>query len=241
MPWRQMLNPKEASCSFTTNPRFLSCLLLFQAEQLRLILRTDACTVRNWSAEAYNALITSADYRKHRPQHIRGILKTFGLLLEPFTFMLQPQEGEVLRAAFEAQCIEPALRLEEKFRTSSTNGFRIHRETYVTSFNALSRQFYEDFRADKLDCKNVLEARRKISVAKIQPLSTDTKLRAELHCVLATMPGLTIYTVSRDGSSPNVQTLVKQEALVAWGSEEKRTEYAQVREDSFFRAVCSWL
>jgi hypothetical protein len=124
---------------------------------------------------------------------------------------------------FQDNCIRPAMDLHEKFLTA-THHFFLDLNPYMvwTPKHTVepSAEFFE--KLDEMEMENLLQNRKKLQLAKLDPQPTLEDLYENLTNVVTVAPGLWMRQVGRADVVKDRKLLTKQSVLVAFGSPEKR-------------------
>ncbi|KAH7250090.1 uncharacterized protein BKA55DRAFT_594251 [Fusarium redolens] len=168
-------------------------------------------TVRTWTAEAYNSLLSCPQFRQVREKRADEMIVELSNILEVFS------KGEDPHSCYQDLidlAVYPAIKLYEKLQVS-TNHFYLDISPSIAGvdgeLNTTSR--FIDLLM-RLDCKNVLQNRKRFNLQKLDPPPSEQDLYH--NC--------TIQVGQRDAIK-NSTVVRKQKILVAWGSEEQRRAY----------------
>lgn len=131
-------------------------------------------------------------------------------------------------ANLDESCIRPAMRLYEKLQVS-THHFYLDINPYIIWGHGgeleASPEFLDNLRS--LDCKNVLQNRKAFNIAKMDPAPTRKELFHHLYNVCTVTPALYMRQVGRKDAIKEPVLVRRQQMLVAYGTEEKRTKFRE--------------
>lgn len=179
--------------------------------------------MRNWTAEAYNALLSAPHFQKVRDDMQRKL--TLGLA-QKLRILSKRCDWESFCQSLSEECILPAMELYEKMQIS-THHFYLdinpmiiwHRDGSLTT----CLDFYGSL--DQLDCSNVLQNRKAFAVAKLDPPPTRKDLMDQVINVCTVAPALYMRRVGQRDAIKEPTVVRKQQTLVAWGTEETRQKF----------------
>ncbi|EGY16491.1 uncharacterized protein VDAG_07655 [Verticillium dahliae VdLs.17] len=189
--------------------------------------KRDLFATRTWIAEAYTALINMDEFRSKRQKRETEIAEDLATLLGIFC---SRDQIDGFRAEFIQQCVRPAMNLYEKILIS-THIFYLDPIPYVAWVHGskgdveLSSSFWEHVAEHKLECKNVLQNRKKIDLRKLSPEPTKRELCQNLEVVCMVAPSMCMRQIGRQNTVREPDLVCKQQMLVAWGSVEKRIKF----------------
>lgn len=193
--------------------------------QMSVEPKRDLFSVRTWTAEAYNALLSSPPFRSVRERRrkdmtieLSGILKVFCKKDKLGWFYDQMDEN----------CVWPAMKLYEKLQVS-THHFYLDLNPYImwSSGGDLngSPEFIDSLK--NLDCRNILQNRKAFNLAKLDPSPSKKELYHRLLNVCTVVPSLYMRQIGQKDSIKEPMVVRKQQMLVAWGDEEKRKAFTE--------------
>ncbi|KAF9762170.1 hypothetical protein IL306_003547 [Fusarium sp. DS 682] len=184
--------------------------------------KRDLFTVRTWTAEAYNALLSCGQIRSFRQRRAMGMAQELGDILNVFT--REEQFPNFFEHLFDL-VIYPAMMLYEKLQIS-TNHFYLDIDSFIVKTEGglkTTLNFVDSLRS--LDCKNVLQNRKGFNMEKLDPPPSRQELCHLLHNVCSVVPALCMRQIGQGDTIKDPIVVRKQQVLVAWGSEEKRRAY----------------
>jgi len=129
--------------------------------------------------------------------------------------------------AFYTSCQEnvtlPAMKLHEKL-LMSTHHFYLDLNPYIVWNNRQDLETSPDFLENlgNLKCENMLQNRRPLNLAKVDPPPTRDDLFRDLVNVLTVAPGLYMRQIGRRDAIKEPIVVRKQHVLVAYGPQDKR-------------------
>ncbi|OBR06426.1 hypothetical protein CH63R_10546 [Colletotrichum higginsianum IMI 349063] len=187
--------------------------------------KRDLFAIRTWTAEAYNAILSSLEFGILREKKTRELANELAGI---FKIYCRKDKTEWFFRSFAEQCVEPAAQLYEKIQVS-TNHFYFDINPYVMCGPhgeiLTSPDFLDGLR--DLDCKNILQNRKAVHVAKMDPPPTRAELDLHMFNVCALTPALYMRRIGRNDSIKEPQLVRRQQMLVAWGPQDKRAEFRQ--------------
>jgi hypothetical protein len=143
--------------------------------------------VRNWTAEAYHAILASPPFNGVRERRARDMTIELGTLLKVFC---KKDKFQWFCHNLETNCIRPAMRLYEKLQVS-THHFYLDINPYIMWGHGgeleVSPEFLDNLK--NLDCKNVLMNRKAVNVAKMDPAPSKKELFHHMYNVCTVTPG----------------------------------------------------
>ncbi|KAF5663419.1 hypothetical protein FHETE_7495 [Fusarium heterosporum] len=204
-------------------PRYVDVISFIETQmQASVEPKRDLFSVRTWTAEAYNALLSSPQFRPVRQerreqmtQELAGVLKIF-FKREEFQWFCENLSKRV---------VVPAMKLYEKFLIS-TNHFYLDINPFIVRAGGeltTSTDFIDTLR--RLDCKNVLQNRKAFNVEKLDPPPSKKELYHRLNNICTVVPALYMRQIGQRDAIKDPIVVRKQQMLVAWGPEEKRQSY----------------
>lgn len=192
--------------------------------QMSVEPRRDLFSVRNWTAEAYNALLSAPPFRKIRDRTQRRLTMELAYKLK---VLCKKADWDAFNQSLGEACVQPAMRLYEKMQISThhfyldVNPMMVHCRddgSLVTS-----PEFYDSL--GSLDCRNVLQHRKAFSVGKLDPALSLAELHHRLQNVCTVTPALYMRRVGRRDAIKEPEIVRRQQTLVAWGTEEMRRAF----------------
>ncbi|KND94052.1 hypothetical protein TOPH_01194 [Tolypocladium ophioglossoides CBS 100239] len=186
--------------------------------------KRDLFSVRTWTAEAYNALLSAPQFKSVRDRRRKD--------------MMFKDKTQWLCEGIQDNCIEPAMRLYEKFQVS-THHFYLDANPFMAWGSNSQLIASPEFVAalDKLDCRNILQNRKAFSLAKLDPQPSKKELHHHLLNVCTVVPALCMRQIGQRDAIKEPTTVRRQQMLVAWGPEERRKKFV----DSGDRTIVSQL
>ncbi|KAJ0148140.1 hypothetical protein CTA2_723 [Colletotrichum tanaceti] len=187
--------------------------------------KRDLFAIRTWTAEAYNAILSSREFGLLREKKTRELANELAGI---FKIYCRKDKLEWLFRNMAERCVEPATRLYEKILVS-TDHFYFDINPYVMCGPhgeiLTSPDFFDGLR--DLDCRNVLQNRRAVNVAKMDPAPARAELDLHMLNVCALHPALYMRRIGRNDSIKEPQLVRRQQMLVAWGPQDRRAEFRQ--------------
>ncbi|KDN66060.1 hypothetical protein CSUB01_07208 [Colletotrichum sublineola] len=182
--------------------------------------KRDLFAIRTWTAEAYNAILSSRDFTGCRDKKERELTHE---LASMFKILCRRDKIEWFLNGFGAHCIKPAMQLYEKMQVS-TNHFYFDINLYIICGPDGEIETSPDFFDNllDLDCKNVLQNRKAVNFAKMDPPPSKMELYHRMLNVCTLTPALYMRQIGRNDTIKEPQTVRRQRMLVAWGPQEKR-------------------
>ncbi|OLN87211.1 hypothetical protein CCHL11_03529 [Colletotrichum chlorophyti] len=191
------------------------------ALQTQVEPKRDIFAIRTWTAEAYNAILSSHPFKGCRAKKTEELTKELAGI---FKLFCKKDHVAQFHEEFEKNCVVPAMRLYEKIQVS-TNHFYFDINPYIMwgsqegQFQT-SPEFMTDLR--NLDCRNILQNRKAFNLDKIDPEPSQKELHYHLLNVCTIAPALYMRQIGRKDVIRPPQSVRKQQMLVAWGTQEKR-------------------
>ncbi|KAF5714204.1 hypothetical protein FMUND_7534 [Fusarium mundagurra] len=181
-------------------------------------------TVRTWTAEAYNTLLSCPQFEPVRQR------KAKEMALQLFDILRIFSQGNHLHSCYQDLInvvVYPAIRLYEKLQISTTH-FYLDITSLSTSVSGELRPMPRlTYSLMRLDCKNVLQNRKVFNLRKLNPPPSEEDLYHNLHSVCTVVPALYMRHVGQGNALKSPIVIRKQQILVAWGSEEQRRAYQE--------------
>ncbi|KAM5351867.1 hypothetical protein ACJ41O_004590 [Fusarium nematophilum] len=196
--------------------------------------KRDLFSVRSWTAEAYNALISAPQFKSVREKRRKEMMYELSDLLKMFC---TKEKWQWFCENMSEQCVVPAMKLYEKMQVS-THHFYLDINPYIVRHGSdltMSPEFFDSIRT--LDCKNVLQNRKAFNVDKLDPSPSKKELYHRLLNVCTVVPALYMRQIGQRDAIKEPMVVRKQQMLVAWGAEDKRRAY----QDSGERTIVSHL
>ncbi|KAK1658361.1 hypothetical protein BDP55DRAFT_565199 [Colletotrichum godetiae] len=187
--------------------------------------KRDLFAIRTWTAEAYNAILSSRDFKGCREKKMRELTIELATI---FKILSRKDKMEAFYKSFEQVCIKPAMQLYEKIQVS-TNHFYFDINPYIVWGGDDEMQTSTDFldSLQDLDCKNILQNRKAFNLMKIDPQPTKKELYHHLLNVCTLTPALYMRQIGRKDVIKEPQLVRRQQMLVAWGPQEKRDKFQE--------------
>ncbi|OHF00672.1 hypothetical protein CORC01_03989 [Colletotrichum orchidophilum] len=187
--------------------------------------KRDLFAIRTWTAEAYNAILSSREFKGCREKKMRELtIELAGI----FRIFNRKDKIDGFYKSFEEHCIRPAMQLYEKIQVS-TNHFYFDINPYIMWGGDDEMQTSTDFldNLHDLDCKNILQNRKAFNLAKIDPQPTKKELYHHLLNVCTLTPALYMRQIGRKDVIKEPQLVRRQQMLVAWGPQDKRDTFQE--------------
>jgi len=182
-------------------------------------------------AEGYLAIMASPQFSSVRDKHAKEMTVALARLLRIFA-KSDDVPGFILN--MEEHCVRPAMRLYEKLQVS-THHFYLDLNPYLFWGAAggtgsdpqilASEDFYHHL--DDFDCRNLVQNRKAVALAKMNPPPGLAELRRDMYNVCTVTPALYMRRVGRKDAIKEPILVRKQQMLVAYGSQEKRAKFMQ--------------
>ncbi|KAK4135778.1 hypothetical protein BT67DRAFT_448710 [Trichocladium antarcticum] len=200
---------------FDTVPSVVDVLALVESSmQTNVEPKRDLFALRTWQAEGLNAVICSHDYQRARSARTRELTLELAAMFKP---LRKDRDKTDFCHSCQQRVILPAVALHERLVTS-THHFYLDLNPYVV-WNArreleMSPDFLDHLPA--LRCENILQNRRPLHLARLDPPPTREQLCRGLTAVVSTVPALYMRQVGK-GDVIRPPTAVRmQQVLVAW-------------------------
>ncbi|KAF4980602.1 hypothetical protein FZEAL_3415 [Fusarium zealandicum] len=184
--------------------------------------KRDLFSVRSWTAEAYNALISAPQFRAVREKRRKEMIVELGEILKIFC---TKEDWQWFLDNLSEQCVVPAMKLYEKMQVS-THHFYLDINPFIVRLAgelSMSPEFISSVK--ELDCKNMLQNRKAFSLDKMDPPPSRKELYHRLLNVCTVAPALYMRQIGQRDAIKEPIVVRKQRMLVAWGSDEKRQAY----------------
>ncbi|KXH56693.1 hypothetical protein CSAL01_10934 [Colletotrichum salicis] len=187
--------------------------------------KRDLFAIRTWTAEAYNAILSSRDFKGCREKKMRELTIELATIFKIFS---RKDKMDAFYKSFEQVCIKPAMQLYEKIQVS-TNHFYFDINPYIVWGGDDELQTSPDFldSLQDLDCKNILQNRKAFTLAKIDPQPTKKELYHHLLNICTLTPALYMRQIGRKDVIKEPQLVRRQQMLVAWGPQAKRDKFQE--------------
>lgn len=191
----------------------------------KILTLSDLFSVRNWTAEAYNSILSTPQFRNVRHKRRQELTLELGTTLRIFC---RKDRFQRFCEDIEEQCVAPAMKLYEKLQVS-THHFYLDINPFMAwgSNGQLisSVEFLDSI--GKLDCRNVLQNRKVFNMAKMDPAPSTAELRHHMVNVCTVVPALMMRQVGQRDAIKEPVVVRRQQMLVAWGPEEKRRRFLE--------------
>ncbi|KAM0561717.1 hypothetical protein ACHAPJ_002886 [Fusarium lateritium] len=186
--------------------------------------KRDLFSVRTWTAEAYNAILSSRQFKPVREERRVQMTKELAGMLRIF---FDKDKFQWFCENLSSRVVWPAMKLYEKMQISTDHFYTDINPYIVWSGRELSTstEFIDSIK--KLDCKNVLKNRKAFNVERIDPTPSKKELYHHLLNVCTVAPALYMRQIGQRDAIKDPIVVRKQQMLVAWGTEEKRRAYVQ--------------
>ncbi|KAM0249120.1 hypothetical protein ACHAP5_003060 [Fusarium lateritium] len=204
-------------------PRYVE-LISFIENQMQASVepKRDLFSVRTWTAEAYNTLLSSPQFRSVRQERREQMTQELASILKIF---FKREQFQWFCENLSKRVVVPAMKLYEKFLIS-TNHFYLDINPFIVRSGGeltTSTDFVDTVR--KLDCRNVLQNRKAFNVEKLDPPPSKKELYHRLQNICTVVPALYMRQIGQRDAIKDPIVVRKQQMLVAWGPEEKRRAY----------------
>ncbi|GKT44673.1 uncharacterized protein ColSpa_04854 [Colletotrichum spaethianum] len=187
--------------------------------------KRDLFAIRTWTAEAYNAILSSRQFMNCRDKKARELMNELAGI---FKILCRRDQMEWFVKNFGEHCIKPAMQLYEKMLVS-TNHFYFDINPYILCSPNGEIETSPDFFdcLHDLDCKNVLQNRKAVNLAKMDPPPSKMELYHHMLNVCTLTPALYMRQIGRNDSIKEPQIVRRQQMLVAWGPQDKRAKFRE--------------
>ncbi|RGP62003.1 hypothetical protein FLONG3_10373 [Fusarium longipes] len=210
---------------YGTITRYVEVISFIEKEmQMSVEPKRDLFAVRTWTAEAYNALLSSPQFKAVRNERREAMTRELANILK--IFFKKEQFNWFCQNTCQ-RIVVPTMKLYEKLQIS-TNHFYLDVNSFIVRSGGeltTSTDFIDTLK--NLDCKNVLQNRKGFNVEKIDPPPSKKELYHRLHNVCTVVPALYMRQIGQRDAIKDPIVVRKQQMLVAWGSEEKRNAYQE--------------
>ncbi|GKT99413.1 hypothetical protein FLAG1_01599 [Fusarium langsethiae] len=205
--------------------RYVEVISFIEKEmQMSVEPKRDLFSVRTWTAEAYNALLSSPQFKAVRNERREAMTRELANILK--IFFKKDQFNWFCQNTCQ-RVIVPAMKLYEKLQIS-TNHFYLDVNSFIVRAGGeltTSTDFIDTL--ENLDCKNVLQNRKTFNLGKLDPPPSKKELYHRLHNVCTVVPALYMRQIGQRDAIKDPIVVRKQQMLVAWGPEEKRNAYQE--------------
>lgn len=219
MSYTQMISFIENSMQSAVEPKRGQSFFSFAAGRSVLTF-PDLFSVRTWTAEAYNALMSVREFNPHRERRRKELTTDLANTLHIFC---KRDKFQWFCENMEKNCIVPAMKLYEKMQVS-THHFYLDINPYIMwdrdTELMTSPEFMDSL--DKLNCLNILQNRKAFNLAKQDPPPSKKELYHCLTNICTVMPALCMRQIGQKDTIKEPIVVRKQQMLVAWGDEERR-------------------
>ncbi|KZL78432.1 hypothetical protein CT0861_04026 [Colletotrichum tofieldiae] len=187
--------------------------------------KRDLFAIRTWTAEAYNAILSSRDFTGCRDKKARELTVE---LAGVFKILCRKDKMEWFVKSMGEHCVRPAMQLYEKMLVS-TNHFYFDINPYIMCGPNGEIQTSPDFfdNLQDIDCRNVLQNRKAVNLAKMDPPPSKMELYHHMLNVCTLTPALYMRRIGRNDSIKEPQIVRRQQMLVAWGPQDKRAKFRE--------------
>lgn len=186
---------------------------------------SDLFSVRTWTAEAYNALISAREFKSLRSRRRQDLTVELATILKIFC---RKDQYSWFCTNLDKNCIQPAMELYEKMQVS-THHFYLDINPYIAWGHGgdftISPEFIDSL--DKLDCKNILQNRKAFSLAKLDPAPSKKELYHRMLNICTVVPALFMRQIGQKDAIKEPTIVRKQQMLVAWGPEDKKQKFVE--------------
>ncbi|KAF4461316.1 hypothetical protein FALBO_11891 [Fusarium albosuccineum] len=186
--------------------------------------KRDLFSVRSWTAEAYNALLSAPQFKSVREKRRKEMTMELADTLKIF---FKKDKWQWFCENLSERCVGPAMKLYEKMQVS-THHFYLDINPFIVWMGGelnTSPEFIDSVK--KLDCKNVLKNRKAFSLDRLDPPPSKKELYHRLLNVCTVVPALYMRQIGQRDAIKEPMVVRKQQMLVAWGPEEKRRAYRE--------------
>ncbi|RSL97623.1 hypothetical protein CDV31_012949 [Fusarium ambrosium] len=190
--------------------------------QMSVEPKRDLFSVRSWTAEAYNALLSAPQFRSIREKRRKEMTME---LADLFRIFIKKDKWTWFCENLSDRCVGPAMKLYEKMQVS-THHFYLDINPYIVWSGgelSASPEFIDS--VPKLDCQNILKNRKAFSLDKLDTPPSKKELYHRLLNVCTIAPALYMRQIGQRDAIKEPIVVRKQQMLVAWGPEEKRRVY----------------
>ncbi|KAM0426956.1 hypothetical protein ACHAPT_007854 [Fusarium lateritium] len=190
--------------------------------QMSVEPKRDLFSVRSWTAEAYNALLSAPQFRSVREKRRKEMTLELADILRIF---VKKEKWQWFCENLSERCVGPAMKLYEKMQVS-THHFYLDINPYIVWAGgelSASPEFIDS--VQKLDCQNILKNRKAFSLDKLDTPPSKKELYHRLLNVCTIAPALYMRQIGQRDAIKEPMVVRKQQMLVAWGPEEKRRAY----------------
>lgn len=198
----------------------------------------DLFAVRTWTAEAYNAILSSSSFRSIRERQRKELTTELASILKIFC---KKDQYSWFCTNLDNNCIYPAMQLYEKLQVS-THHFYLDINSFIVwgPGNELSTspEFIDSL--NKLDCRNVLQNRKAFNMAKLDPQPSKKELYHRLTNICTAYPALCMRQIGQKDAIKEPAIVRKQQMLVAWGNEDKRQKFMENGEQPLVSQLYHW-
>ncbi|CEI69521.1 hypothetical protein FVEN_g7041 [Fusarium venenatum] len=205
--------------------RYVEVISFIEKEmQMSVEPKRDLFSVRTWTAEAYNALLSSPQFKAVRNERREAMTRELANILK--IFFKKDQFNWFCQNTCQ-RVVAPAMKLYEKLQIS-TNHFYLDINSFIVRAGGqltTSTDFIDTL--ENLDCKNVLQNRKTFNLGKLDPPPSKKELYHHLHNVCTVVPALYMRQIGQRDAIKDPIVVRKQQMLVAWGPEEKRNAYQE--------------
>lgn len=211
-------------------------IITLSDDNRHLTIGTDLFALRSWSAEAYNTIIGSPPFNSARNTRIKQLTIELASIFE--VFWPKTSHMNDIYLEFQNNCIKPAMMLHEKMLIS-TDHFYTDINPYILHDPRQGLISSPDFvdHVESLDLSDILQNRKKFSLAKLDHRPTRQELRQCLTNVVTLVPALYMRRVM-SGDVLSEETLVrKQQLLVTWEPPEKKDKLFREAGRTVFRTI----
>ncbi|KAK4213593.1 hypothetical protein QBC37DRAFT_285640 [Rhypophila decipiens] len=217
-------------------PGFVEYITYIEASMQRLEPKRDLYALQSWRAETLNALIASSDYQRTRLFQAERLTGALADIFKPFR--KQQDKQEYYKSCLQ-EIIMPALELHEAMSTS-IHHYYLDLNPYATFNTKQELKIRTPDLLEKLSqlkLENILQNRKTLVLAKLQPCPSREEFQQMLVNVATIAPALRMKQVGT-GDAIRATIIVRpQHMLVAFGSQEQREKYLNDGEHTLITRV----
>jgi hypothetical protein len=208
--------------------------------------KRDKCSIRNWRAETFNAIIQHPDIQRQQANYANNLTAQLEGRFRLFFDMHQPLAQDSLRNALRKNIIGPSLKLHNRFQVSTIqyhfdSAQYLEPEDSAQLIPKTSPKLVNDLLSYRAECFDLPQNRSQFELREMNPRPTEEELRRDLTAVLTTVPGLyvRVFGPGQTGNDEGHEQVVRpKQVLVAWGSRKDKEKFAEKEE---LTALCKLL
>ncbi|KAM7213913.1 hypothetical protein V8F06_010732 [Rhypophila decipiens] len=205
-------------------PGCVEIITYIEASMEKLEPKRDLYALRSWRAETLNAFIASSEYQRTRLFQAEQLTLTLADIFKPFR---KQQDKQEYYTSCLREIIMPALELHEAMSTS-IHHYYLDLDPYA-NFNTKQElkirtpDLFE--KLSQLKLENILQNRKTLVLAKLQPCPRREEFQQMLVNVATIAPALRMNQVGMGDAIRPTIIVRPQHMLVAFGSQEQREKY----------------